>query len=81
MPQQGTDQNEYQRRVGAGAGKGGDPKKWIAGAIENPGALRKKAGTKKGQNIPTGKINEMAKAPGKTGKQARLAKTLKSFKK
>ena len=29
-----------------------DKKKWIQNAIKRPGALRKKAGVKKGENIP-----------------------------
>lgn len=58
--------------------KGG---KWIAGAIKNPGSLRKSLGVKKGQTIPAKKLAEAAKKPGKLGKRARLAETLKGFKK
>lgn len=54
-------------------------KKWIQGAIKHPGALRKTAGVKKGQKIPTKTLNRLAKQKGTTGKRARLAKTLKSF--
>ena len=54
-------------------------KKWIQGAIKRPGALRKKLGVKKGQKIPAKKLNAAAKKKGRTGKQARLAKTLRKF--
>ena len=58
-------------------------KKWIQGAIKHPGALRakaKKAGavTKKG-TIDTGWLDQAAKSGGTTGRQARLAKTLKKM--
>lgn len=57
-------------------------KKWIAGAIKNPGALRKSLGIKEGKTVPSSKLNKLAK----TGtplqkKRAVLAKTLKSFNK
>jgi len=54
---------------------------WIAGAIKKPGALRKTAGVKKGQKIAKGTLNKLAKKKGTTGKRARLAKTLASFRK
>ena len=53
---------------------------WIAGAIKKPGALRKSLGVKKGQDIPEKKLKAAAKKKGKTGQRARLAETLKSFK-
>lgn len=53
---------------------------WIAGAIKKPGALRSELGVKKGQKIPAGKLAKAAKAPGKEGQRARLAETLKGFK-
>lgn len=53
---------------------------WIKDAIKNPGALRKALGVKKGKRIPAKKLEKAAKAPGKMGQRARLAKTLKSFK-
>lgn len=53
---------------------------WIQDAIKKPGALRKTAGVKKGAKIPAAKLSSMAKKKGVTGKRARLAKTLKSFK-
>ena len=55
--------------------------KWIQGAIEHPGALRKKLKVKKGEKIPAKKLAKAAKSKGKLGKQARLAETLKSFRK
>lgn len=54
---------------------------WIKDAIKKPGALKKSLGVKKGEKIPAGKLAKAAKAPGKTGQRARLAQTLKGFKK
>ena len=56
-------------------------KNWIAGAVKKPGALRKELGVKKGAKIPAKKLAAAAKKPGKEGKRARLAETLKSFSK
>lgn len=56
-------------------------KNWIAGAIKKPGALRKSLGVKSGETIPAGKLAKAAKASGTMGKRARLAQTLKGFKK
>lgn len=56
-------------------------KKWIQGAIKKPGALRKELHVKKGEKIPEKKLEAAEKKGGKEGKRARLAKTLKSFKK
>lgn len=55
--------------------------KWIQKAIKKPGALRSSLGVKAGQPIPAGKLAKAAAAPGKMGQRARLAQTLKSFKK
>jgi hypothetical protein len=55
-------------------------KKWISGAIKKPGALHKSLGVPQGKKIPAGKLAKAAKAPGKLGQRARLAKTLKGFK-
>lgn len=52
-------------------------KNWIAGAVEHPGALTKKA--KKAGMSPMAFANKHAGDSGTTGKQARLAKTLASF--
>jgi hypothetical protein len=54
---------------------------WIKDAIRKPGALRKSLGVKEGQKIPSSKLAKAAKAPGKLGQRARLAQTLKGFKK
>jgi hypothetical protein len=56
-------------------------KNWIAGAIKKPGALREELGAKKGEKIPAKKLAAAAKKPGKVGKRARLAETLKGMKK
>lgn len=56
-------------------------KKWIQSAIKKPGILRKTLGVKKGKDIPVKKLNAAAKKGGKLGQRARLAKTLKTFKK
>jgi hypothetical protein len=55
--------------------------KWISGAIKKPGALKKELGVKKGEKIPAKKLAAAAKKPGKEGQRARLAETLKGFKK
>lgn len=52
---------------------------WIQGAIKHHGALRSKLGVKKGKNIPEGKLEAAAKEGGITGRQARLAMTLKKM--
>jgi len=54
---------------------------WIAGAIKKPGALKKSLGVKAGEKIPAKKLARAAKAPGILGKRARLAETLRGFKK
>jgi len=53
--------------------------KWIKGAIAKPGALRESLHVPMGKNIPAKALNKAAKAPGKLGQRARLAKTLKGF--
>lgn len=54
-------------------------KNWIAGAIKHPGALHKALNVPKGEKIPADKLNVAAEKGGKIGKEANLAKTLKSF--
>ena len=56
-------------------------KNWIKGAIKKPGSLRRSLGIKKGQKIPARKLPAAAKKPGKLGKRARLAQTLRKMKK
>ena len=53
--------------------------KWIAKAVKNPGALRESLHVPMGKNIPAKALNKAAKAPGKLGQRARLAKTLRGF--
>jgi len=55
--------------------------KWIQKAIKKPGALRSSLGVKKGKKIPAKKLAMAAKKPGKMGQRARLAQTLRGFKK
>ena len=55
-------------------------KKWIQGAIERPGALRKKLGVKPGKKITTAQLNKASKSSNpRTRRQANLAKTLKKM--
>lgn len=56
-------------------------KNWIAGAIKEPGALKKSLGVKAGEKIPAKTLAKAAQAPGKMGQRARLAETLKGFSK
>ena len=53
---------------------------WIKDAIKKPGALHEQLGVPKGEKIPAKKLAKAAKAPGKLGKRARLAETLKGLK-
>jgi hypothetical protein len=54
-------------------------KKWIAEAIEKPGALRRTLGAKEDKPIPRAKLETAARKPGKTGRRARLALTLRKL--
>ena len=54
---------------------------WIKSAIKKPGSLRSALKVKAGTKIPAKKLATAAKKPGKIGQRARLAVTLKSFKK
>lgn len=56
-------------------------KKWIQKAIKHKGALHKELGVPEGKKIPAAKLAKAAKAKGVEGKRARLAETLKKFKK
>jgi hypothetical protein len=55
-------------------------KNWIQKAIKKPGALRAELGVPAGKKIPSAKLAAAAKKPGKVGKRAKLAETLKGFK-
>jgi len=61
--------------------KKGGSANWIQSAIKKPGSLRKSLGVKAGQKIPASKLAAAAKKPGKMGRRARLAETLKGLKK
>jgi hypothetical protein len=54
-------------------------KKWIQEAVQHKGALRKQLGVPEEKKIPAKKLEKAAKAPGKLGQRARLAKTLRGF--
>ncbi len=56
-------------------------KNWIAGATRNKGALHRNLGVPEGKKIPAGKLKAAASKPGKVGKEARLAETLKGLRK
>jgi hypothetical protein len=56
-------------------------KNWIADAIKKPGSLKNSLGVSADKKIPSSKLAAAAKKPGKMGKRARLAETLKGFKK
>ena len=59
--------------------KGGEVKNWIKGAIKKPGALHEELGVPAGKTIPAKKLAAAAKKPGKMGRRARLAETLKGL--
>ena len=65
--------------------EGGKVKKkddWIEGAIKRPGALREELHVKKGEKIPAKKLEKaMHSDDALLRKRARLAETLKGFKK
>ena len=52
---------------------------WIQDAVKKPGALHEELGVPKGKKIPAGKLEAAAKKPGKEGKRARLAETLRGM--
>lgn len=60
--------------------EGGQVKNWIQGAIKKKGALHEQLGVPQGKKIPAGKLEAAAKKPGKLGKRARLAETLRGLK-
>ena len=61
--------------------KKGGSSNWIQGAIKHPGALRASLHVKAGEKIPAKKLAAAAKKPGTLGRRARLAQTLRGFKK
>ena len=56
-------------------------KLWIQESIKRPGALKKTLGVEEGKKIPAGKLMAASRKTGRVGRQARLAMTLKKFKK
>lgn len=56
-------------------------KDWIQKAIKRPGALHRQLGIPEGKKIPKKTLDKAAKAGGKLGRRARLAKTLSKMKK
>jgi hypothetical protein len=58
-----------------------EKKMWIKDAVKNKGALHRALKVPEGKKIPEKKIEKAAKKPGKLGKEAKLAETLKGFKK
>lgn len=54
--------------------------KWIQKAIEKPGALHKALHVPEDEKIPAKKLAAAAEKPGKLGKRARLAQTLRGLK-
>ncbi len=53
--------------------------KWIQKAIKKPGALKKQLGIPEDKKIPAKALDKAAKAGGKLGQRARLAKTLRKL--
>jgi hypothetical protein len=54
-------------------------KKWIQKAVQKPGELHKELGIPMGKKIPEKKLEAATSKPGKEGKRARLAQTLKKL--
>lgn len=56
-------------------------KKWIQKALRggNRGALHRQLGVPEGKKIPLTTLRKAAKAPGKLGRRARLALTLRGL--
>jgi hypothetical protein len=75
----GTEEIMPKRAAAQHYAKGGKAN-WIAGAIKNKGALHRDLGVPQGEKIPAKKLAKAAERPGKVGKRARLAETLKGFK-
>lgn len=57
-----------------------EPKKWIAGAIKDPGALHRELNVPEGQKIPSKKMAEAKNSNNpRIAAMARLAHTLAGF--
>ncbi len=60
--------------------RGGEPKKWISGAIKHPGALHQELGVPEGKKIPAKKLEKASHSSNPTlRKRAVLAETLKGM--
>ena len=59
---------------------GGEPKKWVQGAIKKPGQLHRDLGVPEGEKIPKSKIKAAEKGGGKVAKRAQLADTMSKWK-
>ena len=71
--------SDYLKKAKGGMAKGGN---WIKDATKNKGALHRSLGVPEGQKIPMGKIKKAEKSSNPTlAKRARLAETLRGFKK
>jgi hypothetical protein len=57
------------------------PEKWIQQALKNhkPGTLHRELRVPLGQKLPLPLLRKASKAPGKLGRRARLALTLRGF--
>ena len=55
------------------------PKKWIQGTHMKKGALHKQLGIPEDEKIPAEMLTKAAKEPGKLGRRARFAQTLKGL--
>lgn len=54
-------------------------KNFIAKAIKRPGALHRALGVPQGKKIPEAKVEAATKRPGRVGREARFAETLKGM--
>jgi hypothetical protein len=71
--------HDYFKKAKGGMAKGGN---WIKDATKNKGALHRSLGVPMGQKIPMSKIKKAEKSSDpKLAKRARLAETLRGFKK
>jgi len=55
------------------------PRKWIRGAIDHPGALRRTLKVPEGKLIPAKKLERASQQSGVTGRRARLAQTMRKL--
>ena len=72
----GTSRRSTRRRR-----RSGDGEHWIQRSIKRPGALHRALGIPLDQKIPLDRLQKAAKAPGRLGRQAREALTLRRLNK